>query len=1089
MNYRNSWIIILVFLLGCSKDPNGKSFSDLKTQQSNYMPSTPDRVITEQELAVFQIKKNLGIEAAAQSQRPWLTNSADLFRMAEHSFVLAQRNDSLNAKAHNQFAHKILDLFYSNKQNSTQYTTESSMYLPAALGFEGERIYEKFKKIGSREDSLKLERIFSSPCLNNQTQEFCHSLIWPKENPNLEPRKFVESIISYMNKTVELMRREGIAEEFVSGFSDKIKKDYLEVLGKAVFTLKDVGPSRELILNTQDLVAAIEFLGFLPEKIYQLLSEKLVEGHKYALILKGEKPYSKDYEAEQKEFQEEEDEGDLPLRMKKQVFEKGLRILNVIGNIWLDLKSDEKRLKYIGGANLVLYSSLTQQSSPFIQWVSGRVSHDEYGDLCSPNTGWIGCKQENYNGDAWRYGYVERLAMSCHENIKKEIDLWLDKKNGSRQSLKERNLALYTILTSFQDSVFKNVILKNYVSEEQEVEIKRTINNKEVIEKVTVKSTKFKIPTLSGSEIMYQFTGQIAQLCLEDVQVKIEKALNEYILATLDEEIRKYSSDIEKIVSEKTLSNQKDIVDAVSTSEKFKAFFEKMAVPIMDKMLFAGQTRNGLESSKVSVLFDAQGKMKTQRQNESVFETSAETLGVSLSANYYRLLTLPKVKGVSPIKDAKSDLPNEYYVTVFEQINKMLSMIGFRRMDKSQQKSLHRRFHGPIDELDVYKYDCTFAKKQRQQSKMQAFVRTKDFEDFVDWRENCEGYERSGETYYSLPDRLAITGTFEPDDSVFGAQQESSVLGQSEVIRGGSLMLKYFQDWKTEKDDYDLGIGAEVFSNVHVFPKHAFVNLTIALATVPVRGFTKLNSNLYLFNANGEEFVNWAEKGMPPQNSPNPVALAAIADVLTNGSSRILKAADLAHFIIAIDEFLKATDGVEKTKATVINPPNKKIKENLNSLIEGRRLLKLMMAGVSNLLTSQFQDPDGGFWHTFDLDNKTKGDIGSLVAQSNKRALMDQVLVIDALLRTYGQWKGTGVYLAAIDAYHFMNRLLFNPTTGFYNTLEGVSSVVKPDQYLHIIRMLDMMRTMHPIDESREQAERMMKFYESKWLNWSQAAL
>jgi hypothetical protein len=585
---------------------------------------------------------------------------------------------------------------------------------------------------------------------------------------------------------------------------------------------------------------------------------------------------------------------------------------------------------------------------------------------------------------------------------------------------------------------------------------------------------------------MTRWNQRLSSVCLSQVQTKIENALNTYILAALDEEIRKYTSAIETIVSEQTLNNQKEIVNAVKDLNSFKSYFEKMAIPIMKGMLFGDQSLNGLEHSNVELYLNSKKQMEARRKNLDIFETGAETLGSALAAQYYRIKTLPEAKGINPVKDPSSKEPNLYYTAVFEQINKMLSIIGFRRMDRTQQMSLYRHFRGPIAELDVYKYDCNSDKFTRQQEKMQNFVRTKSYDDFVDWRENCEGYTQSPETLFALPDRLSIKGSFDPDDKEFEQTKSASVVGQTEIIRSGSLMLQFFQDWKNHQDDYDKGMGSEVFSNVLVFPKHAFVNLTIALATLPVRGFTKWNSNLYLFNALGNEFVGWPQKGMPPPE--NPAVFAAVADILADKNSRIIRSSDLARFIIAIDEFLKATEGVEQTKATVINPPNKKEKENLNSILEGRKLLKLIMAGVSNFLTSRFQESDGGFWHSYALDDTSSGQQGSLIQKKEvARSLDDQLLIIDALFRTYEQWKGMGVYISALDAYHFMNNKLFDAQIGMYRSHEnGDAEQIRPEQYLYLILTFNKIGKYHINPESRKQALSLAKFYEGKWLEWLQ---
>lgn len=1058
---------ILFFISGCSRHPGGKQFSDLRTQPHVFMPTVQDRIITDEDLAAFNLMQSLGVEASQQAQGVWIPNSAEIFRLAENSFMLGQNRENPDYKTHLSVGDKILHNFYSQKENATQFDSQNTLYLHAALGYEGEKIYNMLKGIGSVEDTKKLEFIFSTPCLPNQESDFCHSLKWPSLAPTLVPREFIASIISYLKRTIEIMEEQGISKDFVAAAKNQIQTEYLDKLSYAIGLLQNVQPDQPLIQNTNSLVEAVEFMNFLPAHIHQKLKTDLTKGNEYAETLIGKRSFEKLETPEPQEppSVEKPKTQDEKTAVKK-LEQHGYRLLNVISNIWLDLNSLEDRKNYIGTANEVLYDYLSDQSEAFILWMSGRISLDQYSDMCN---GWLGCRQEYFAASWWRSKYVEALSKSCHGDIKESLDKWLSDKKF-RDELREKNPELFKIFTSYQDATLKSTVLSNYVYKFEEIEAdgEKTIK---------IKKQEFTIPYTSGRALMQEFTAKIAPLCMESVQAKIETALNNYILTSLDIEIRKYAPDIESVVADKITSNQKEISEGVLTVENFRAYFEKKAFPEMEKMIFMGQSLPVIENSKVQMSLDGES-WKTRRSDPNIFETGAEVAGLSLAANYHKIISMPEIEGIQPDT-------SEYYSAVFSQINKMLAMVGFVRMDKTRQHALYRRLDGPIPELDIYKYDCSPQKMISQDRKRQMFVETKSADDFVDWREHCQGYEASGSSYFAFPDRLAIKNIYEPDDSVF-MNPTSSAIGQSEIIRGGSLMLQYFKDWGTAESDFDKGMGKLLFSGVSVFPKPAFVNLGVAVSTIPIRSLKKPISGLYLFNIEGQELVDWQSQGIPSQDSPNPVTVAAFADILENGPSRIIKAKDLARMIMAIDEFLKATDGIEKTKGTVVNPPNKTIKENLNSIVEGRRLLKLMVAGVSNFMISRFQAEDGGYWSEYDLDSKIEGAsrVGRVIHQDQPRSLEDQVYIIEALLKAHDIWNGSGSLISALEAYNYMNRSLFNSATGVYNSAEGVSLSLKPHVYLQTLIVLNRVKDLHMSEESRAQAEKLYYFYEKAWLNW-----
>jgi hypothetical protein len=80
-----------------------------------------------------------------------------------------------------------------------------------------------------------------------------------------------------------------------------------------------------------------------------------------------------------------------------------------------------------------------------------------------------------------------------------------------------------------------------------------------------------------------------------------------------------------------------------------------------------------------------------------------------------------------------------------------------------------------------------------------------------------------------------------------------------------------------------------------------------------------------------------------------------------------------------------------------------------------------------------------------------------------------------------------GVYISALDAYHFMNNKLFDAQIGMYRSHEnGDAEQIRPEQYLYLILTFNKIGKYHINPESRKQALSLAKFYEGKWLEWLQ---
>jgi len=779
---------LMVLVTSCSPKSENTEFRDLRKTQYKYQPRNQDRQIISS--GNFDLQQVIGLERARSQGSPLAEDSAEIFRLAEASLELGDMQTGATRSQYKNFGHNLLRLFYQSKENSTQFDKYQTMYLPAALGFEGEKIKALFTGIGTQENIKGAQNTFNS-----------YHIQWPASKPTLWPVEFIRSIKSYLLGIAPSFEKNGVSKEFVKNFSGQLSKDYIHALDSAEARLIEIGPDQKLLVSATVISDVIKTLSFIPKDAIDTLAESLVKAKVYGTLI-------------------EKDHKSGTAHVK--------RLINVIANIWLDLTPDQ-RIKYIKPASPKLYDSLTEKfTEKMLKYLAGRyelqVTDKEFVFRLFLEP-----------------AFTKELNISCHPNVYKNLLVWTKLDQNQKQEFKTQHQDLFNVFSRYSDAEIKYDILNHYSDSEFDVPF------------TDIKSTPIK-----------KFVDDVEYVCLDEVRKTLDRSVNRYLLSELDVQIRNWGSMIEKVVADKTTTKLVDISHSVESQEKFSEFFDKMAYPELDRMLFTAGPIPGIENSKVQLFVDFENQFSTRRSNANTFDTGAEVLGVSLAAQYRRILGLPEFEKTP----ANS---KEYYRVVFSQINKMLSMIGFRTMDHRLVPSLHRQFYGSVAELDVYKYECSTKKVEAQKIKKEryegAVARNEkpSPDDFVDRREDCEGYEGYANTLFAIPDQMTMSGPFTPGVG----SKYASVGGQAEIIRGAAYMLKYFNDWKGP-NDFDAGMGKETYSEISIFPKSALVNLAVAAMTTPIRGLQKENSSLKLFNVLGNEMLGWAKNGLPDLDNADP---------------------------------------------------------------------------------------------------------------------------------------------------------------------------------------------------------------------------
>ncbi len=987
-------------------------------QQSNFEgfgPTTEDKEVN--------LHNVMGIDALLSlnhsGQAPLVDNSPDIFRLADETLSY-QTNDS-DKKVLDRFGHNILISYYDNNQNATQFGATNSSYLEAAIAFEGMHILEYFKSLVSDQSIEKLREIILGEAMQFPSPES------PQVHYAL-PKRFVKTIKDYLYSLKEQMDGQNINKSIVDGFWLSVQKNFLTALNQASNDLDQVGPDKSLHYNRETIKNVIGNLTFLPSDMRGDISRQLADAEVYEnLLYRTNSPDSKADD-----------------------------LLQLVARIWLRL-DETGRETYIESANEGLFQLLKTLGSDRlniddrIYYLAGLVQN--CGPHENPKPGYK-CFQPGYISQAMHGILIKQFNESCFDAVKSGIETFSKEDESTRaQSFKKAYPDLYTL---FNRPVNGSVI------------------SKDDFETILAHWDDLFTIVPSTVSLMNGFKQNAHSVCIRRLQVTLESAIKSFILSKLDVVIRQQGKNIQNTVLNMTLKNLLKLKDNTERVSDFVSFFSKSAYPEISRIIFQNtDSLPAIERANVGLFINQSGKFESRPIGSVTnFVTGAETLGTSLSAAYQRFLGLSRVENLDPTSA-------KYYQVVFGQINKMLAMLGFRKLDDKMFQSLGRPFTSSIPELDVYKYACSTAISAEQNQRKAMFAQSHDPKDEVLRLEDCNGYEKFETSYFAIPDKLQIEGSFTPEDSL---PKTLSVRSQAEIIRGASAMLKYFKDWKTNTDEYDLGLQKLDYKGFRLLPRDAIVNLSIGILSVPLRNFKRPNSTLVIFDQWGHE-VKSNQISTDP-NNPQWKVTAAITDLTETGPSRIVKSEDLADLIIAIDEFADATEGIENSKASVITPKNNSERKNLAAIQEGKKLLLQMMVGLSNFITSRFQDKDGGFWSTYDLDQN------KLVNTESLRMRDTQVLISQALLRTYRRWGSEGAKWAAVDGYFFMNRKLWDDTHGFYRVSEGARSFdIKPHMLVRTLKLLKDLSPLIPKSSSSSQTSQIYDVWYKKWVDWAKTTV
>lgn len=294
---------------------------------------------------------------------------------------------------------------------------------------------------------------------------------------------------------------------------------------------------------------------------------------------------------------------------------------------------------------------------------------------------------------------------------------------------------------------------------------------------------------------------------------------------------------------------------------------------------------------------------------------------------------------------------------------------------------------------------------------------------------------------YAVPDRLSLTEPKRPEmvlGSVPRTPVRVSVAGQAEMLRGLSRLAASLKDW--ESTSFDTGLGRVNLADFvpdlprdavdrSLFPKDLMFAATIGNASVILQNITKRLSSVVLIDPNRK--MHWAnEQGALESNPENRATMAAIFDLVDGERSEITRAGDVARFISAIAEFVRATNGIENTKAGPLLEKGDDGKRPLDLLVSARTDLKLLIMAMSNFLARETIGADGLVRPFYDRSDLNAGPVSK-----GDPLLLDQALVIRALLDAAETISADVYRTSAIELMASVNQHFYRPALAFYSAI------------------------------------------------------
>jgi hypothetical protein len=503
----------------------------------------------------------------------------------------------------------------------------------------------------------------------------------------------------------------------------------------------------------------------------------------------------------------------------------------------------------------------------------------------------------------------------------------------------------------------------------------------------------------------------------------LRKNLNEKINSRFSEEVSNFAQTFIRSLTA-TISEKMDQglvakdAELQNVQKDYAGYLRDLLNKWSQKSLPASRGQvTGFETPVISINLSSQSKMALAASG-SALDLTANTAGASLSANALWF----EFNG-----GKNSELRLQAAVS---QVNKLLSIGGYR----DEKKSLVPAILSPVDKIN-------------------SFLDLMDFSNL--------------NTAYRIPDKLKLSDAFHVSGEV-PVNKEFSAQSFAIQLRGLSQMLNFTADWRKSNFEDTLGkiraqdLTADYKSpalNRPLFPKDTIFALNLADAGVLLKGITGPSSPVFLISLDKQ--IIWADQYDRKSKSQGTPIMAGLVDIKAGVRSNIVHSQDVAQFLLAIREFLKATEGAEKAKSDLLTKAGRDGQTPLQSLADGRQDLKLLSIAMANFISNQMLNDKAQVQSTYYLAQMQK---------SNDPAywVLDQALAMRALIAAW-EISHIDTYMnSAQEIYFSLNKYAFSSEEGFYKNGDG-STLTFPDR-VETLRALSEIKNYLP-PESRRQLE------------------
>ncbi|WP_413587140.1 hypothetical protein [Bdellovibrio sp. HCB274] len=304
---------------------------------------------------------------------------------------------------------------------------------------------------------------------------------------------------------------------------------------------------------------------------------------------------------------------------------------------------------------------------------------------------------------------------------------------------------------------------------------------------------------------------------------------------------------------------------------------------------------------------------------------------------------------------------------------------------------------------------------------------------------------------YRIPDKVTLQDPFHVNPGMDYAKDFSAAYF-AEQIEGLSHMLKITADWKVSSFDKHLSsiTAQELVPHLNspelkrtLFPKDMFFALNVGDIAVLLKDITKKATPVFLVTLDNN--IIWADQYA---TSSETAIMGGIVDMKDGVKSNIVRSVDVSKFLLSLVEFLNATDGVEKTKSTILTEKDESGRSNLDELVEGRKDIKLLILSLANFISNQLVNDESLVQSQYILKEFKRSNLVPYRAY-------EQAYAIRALLAAWKITKIDAYLWSAQEIYYAMNKQLFSTEEQFYVNGDG-SKLDFPQKVATLVALMEL---------------------------------